>query len=177
MQISLDTVREEPFTWQEQLTIPVDRLGNSDLVELGTIAVEGRIEFFDPDFRLQATYGYRQQLECSRCLRPIDREMKGEIDMLVEIGGSEESSGETRLEASDLGLLQVAQDELDTEPILIDELQLNIPMKPLCQPDCKGLCGECGADLNRGDCSCDKAPIDPRWEALAALKSRSDDND
>jgi len=177
MQISLDTVREEPFTWQEELTIPADRLESPDLVELGPVSVEGRLEFFDPSFRLQARYGYRQELRCSRCLQPIEREMEGEIDILIEVGDSREPPTEVQLESSDLGRLQVATDEFDSEPTLIDELQLNIPMKPLCQTDCKGLCGDCGADLNREDCRCETAPIDPRWEALAAFKAASEDND
>lgn len=176
MQISLETVREEPFTWLEQLAIPVDRLENPDLVELGAVSFEGRLEFFDPDFRFQARYGYRQQLDCCRCLQSIEQKMEGEIDFLIQVGASPEEPGETKLESSDLGWMRIASEELDTEPIMIDELLLNIPMKPLCQRDCKGLCGECGADLNRGDCRCE-APIDPRWQALAAFKAQSKKND
>jgi uncharacterized protein len=43
-------------------------------------------------------------------------------------------------------------------------------MQPLCQPDCAGLCSECGRDLNFGSCTCDREPIDSRWAALAVLK-------
>ena len=44
-----------------------------------------------------------------------------------------------------------------------------LPMKPLCQPDCAGICHSCGADRNRNRCDCDAAPVDPRWSALRAL--------
>jgi uncharacterized protein len=43
-------------------------------------------------------------------------------------------------------------------------------MQPLCQPDCPGICVTCGRDLGLGQCGCDRAPVDPRWAALAALK-------
>ncbi len=43
-------------------------------------------------------------------------------------------------------------------------------MQPLCRPDCPGICPECGTDLNLGDCTCDRGPVDSRWAALAALK-------
>jgi uncharacterized protein len=46
------------------------------------------------------------------------------------------------------------------------------PSKPLCQPDCAGLCPACGASLNEGPCSC-QSPDDERWRALTALKSES----
>ena len=47
-----------------------------------------------------------------------------------------------------------------------------LPMKPLCKPDCKGLCPSCGKDLNLGACGCTHETIDPRWEALKALKEK-----
>jgi uncharacterized protein len=65
----------------------------------------------------------------------------------------------------------VSEEILETEPVLIEQLQLNIPMKPLCRPDCAGLCPTCGADLNQGACACAK-PADPRWDRLAALRER-----
>jgi uncharacterized protein len=43
------------------------------------------------------------------------------------------------------------------------------PMKPLCRRDCRGLCQECGVNLNRGKCNCLDEPRDPRWGALTAL--------
>ena len=49
------------------------------------------------------------------------------------------------------------------------------PIKPLCGANCQGLCQECGADLNREECACDEAVIDPRWGALAALLNESKD--
>ena len=44
------------------------------------------------------------------------------------------------------------------------------PAKPLCRPDCKGLCPECGNNLNQTTCSCDRTPIDPRLAALKDIK-------
>ena len=48
------------------------------------------------------------------------------------------------------------------------------PIKPLCRQDCQGLCQECGVDLNRVNCACSGAAIDPRWSALAALLNESE---
>lgn len=175
MQIRLETVREEPFSWEEQVTIPGDRLELSDPVELGPVSLQGRIEWADPDFRLRARYSYRQQLVCTRCLQPMEEEVDGEVELLVSVKGTAPTPGEMRLEDADLGLLELESEELDTEPLVFEQLQLNVPMKPLCRPDCRGLCGGCGADLNTEECRCESAPVDPRWEALAALKGRMDE--
>jgi len=45
-------------------------------------------------------------------------------------------------------------------------------MQPLCRPDCPGMCAECGQDLNLGRCGCAREALDPRWEALEALRRR-----
>ena len=46
---------------------------------------------------------------------------------------------------------------------------MNLPGRFLCSEDCKGLCPKCGADLNLGDCGCDKEDIDPRWADLQKI--------
>ena len=62
---------------------------------------------------------------------------------------------------------EAVDDLLDVTELLRDELLAAQPMKNLCKADCKGLCPVCGANLNDGDCGCDKHIADPR---LAALK-------
>jgi len=56
---------------------------------------------------------------------------------------------------------------LDLTPLLREQAWVALPMKPLCRPDCKGLCPQCGANLNLESCTCESVKIDPR---LALLK-------
>ncbi len=60
--------------------------------------------------------------------------------------------------------------EYDFEPMIVDEILNALPTRPLCAEDCKGLCDNCGQDLNKGTCSCDTTEIDPRWAKLAQLQ-------
>ena len=57
---------------------------------------------------------------------------------------------------------------LDLNEFITEEIQLFLPSKILCKPDCKGLCYKCGKNLNFGNCSC-KKDVDPRMEALLQL--------
>ncbi len=59
--------------------------------------------------------------------------------------------------------------QINPEALLWEEFSLALPMKPLCRPDCKGLCAECGQNLNVGDCSCGKDEGDPRLAVLRNL--------
>ena len=57
---------------------------------------------------------------------------------------------------------------LDLDEFITEEINLFLPSKILCKPDCKGLCYKCGKNLNLGDCGC-KKDVDPRMEALLQL--------
>ena len=63
-------------------------------------------------------------------------------------------------------------DEIDLLPYAEQTVFLSQPMKTLCSEDCKGLCPQCGTNLNDNECSCDKSPIDPRFAVLADLLNK-----
>ena len=70
-------------------------------------------------------------------------------------------------------LLAVGEDGfLDLEPVLRENLLLEIPIHAVCRPDCKGLCPECGANWNHETCEHQRERIDPRWSALQAYLER-----
>ena len=58
---------------------------------------------------------------------------------------------------------------LELDEVVVADILLNLPSKFLCRDDCKGLCPDCGANLNDGDCGCKAAQVDPRLEALKQL--------
>lgn len=173
MKIRLDQV-DEPFDWQETLKLTPAEIDRPEVADLGEIECRGRISRVSEGLLLRATLEYEQSLRCMRCLETVALPAASELDLLIQIGGSEAEEEERALEEQDLGMLYLAKPLLDTRPILIEQIQLAVPMKPLCKEDCAGLCSSCGADLNQGPCGCDEV-IDPRWGALAALKQgRSD---
>lgn len=58
---------------------------------------------------------------------------------------------------------------IDLSPLVREVAILDLPMRPLCKPDCQGLCMVCGQNLNEGDCGCEEDDIDPRLASLKAL--------
>ena len=70
------------------------------------------------------------------------------------------------------------QDDLvDLEPQLRDAVVLELPFQPMCEPDCPGLCPECGARLAEDPDHAHEAPIDPRWAGLAGRQQDQQDPD
>ncbi len=176
MRIRLDQV-DEPFAWQETVEVSSGELELPELVEIGAIDCRGKISPMagHPEggqaagFVLSAALSYEQKLPCIRCLAPVSVPVSDRLDLLLEIGRHELPDQEVELEQADFGLLRLPDAILETRPIIVEQVQLNIPMKPLCKEDCAGLCASCGADLNAGPCGCGSTG-DPRWQALAALK-------
>jgi uncharacterized protein len=63
----------------------------------------------------------------------------------------------------------IEEGTIDLNVLVNDAVILNLPIKHLCSPECRGLCPYCGANLNRGDCGCRVEEIDPRLEVLRKL--------
>ena len=57
----------------------------------------------------------------------------------------------------------------DFAPLIRELSLLEVPIRPLCQPECKGLCDQCGQNLNESACDCERDDIDPRFAALRQL--------
>ena len=104
--------------------------------------------------------------ECGRCLEPVASSIEVELQELYAYPESE---------ASDDEVSRLVGDLLDLEPALRDAVVLALPLTPLCEDDCPGLCVECGARLAEVDCGHSQAAIDPRWAALADLTDPSGD--
>ena len=99
-------------------------------------------------------------LECVRCLESFALPITLESEEIFRLPGAGASTPDVSYTVGDDGWLDLA-------PLLREDAWVAIPMKPLCHADCKGLCPQCGANLNLESCTCESAGIDPR---LALLK-------
>jgi uncharacterized protein len=106
------------------------------------------------------------ELECSRCGK--------KISYPVRIPFEETYSNQPQmLEGAEDEIHGFEGDEIDIFPQVIQAILLDLPMKVLCREDCRGLCPECGENLNERQCLCAKEVVDPR---LLALKNLLDDS-
>ena len=99
--------------------------------------------------------------ECVRCLGEISDDLEVDIQELYVYPG---------VEPDDDLASRVEGDLVDLEPLLRDEVVLDLPFQPLCRDDCLGLCVECGANLNDDPDHRHAARLDPRWDALRGLE-------
>ena len=108
---------------------------------------------------------------CSRCLKPIDYEVSYRFDeeSLPSVTMSEGSSSPGQFDNLTIDEGQT----LDLNEAIQQYTLLTMPAKPLCHPDCAGICPSCGQDLNKYPCQCPSRTHDQRWSKLISLGKES----
>jgi uncharacterized protein len=103
--------------------------------------------------------------ECRRCLEPVSTELDEELTLVFVAGGSEADSADAGAFRYDPGA-----GELELGQAVREEVVLAMNPYVVCDPECPGLCPQCGANLKEGPCGCEEDELDPRWDALRELK-------
>lgn len=119
---------------------------------------------------VRATLEVRSNLICSRCLGefPTASQLMIEEEFFPTVDpqtGRKVSQQEDAEEAAFIDSNHI----LDLTGITNECVITNLPMKPLCEVNCRGLCQSCGANRNLESCECVNQSMDPRWAALAGL--------
>lgn len=110
------------------------------------------------ELNVDAVFEYTTR--CDRCFVPMTKQMKLSFahGLATELIDEENDD-----------YIETPDYTLELDEVVISDILLNLPSKMLCRDDCKGLCPDCGANLNEGDCGCNIQKIDPRLEALKDL--------
>ena len=121
------------------------------------------------DIFLKGRASVKAMLECARCLEEYFYVLEGPIDLLCVIGG-EPGEVDACGDREDVIEVPSGTKYVDLAGYLRSELLVLVPLKPLCDDGCRGLCPKCGANLNISPCSCGRESHDSRWDALKKLK-------
>lgn len=129
-------------------------------VDASEIKVLGKVRRIDDRYDLTLSYSGNMIFECDRCLAKVSLDLENSVERLLVTKMDAEENQDNIILKSTI---------LDLDPILEEEITLNLPLQILCSEDCKGLCPTCGTDLNKEMCTCSESKIDPRLEALKNL--------
>ena len=105
--------------------------------------------------------------ECARCLDPLTSQLEVEFQQLYVYPGND-------IDDDDDETGQLIDECADLEPVVRDAVVLALPLAPLCQDDCAGLCPECGARRDDVGPAHRHETTDSRWSALRGLDSLTD---
>ena len=122
------------------------------------------------------TYSFKGSLactvggECCRCTEEIEESLETDFRLLVQRKRASEEELEAVDEEEEVMILDPGTKSVDLKTEIREALVLALPLRIFCTPDCKGLCTQCGANLNKSDCNCSDKRDDTRWAALKELK-------
>lgn len=145
-----------PFSFKT----PATELGDVDTLPWKDqmILVDGSYWFDGNHMVVRGEIHTAGMYSCSRCLTPVSVDRNA---TLSEVYGTEAELPDD--------VLPYNGEYIDLTETIRETLILSEPMKVLCRPDCKGMCPQCGANLNEGPCSCPTDRIDPRLAVLGDL--------
>lgn len=134
-------------------------LGTRNIEIVGPVKYEGEVFKVDGEKTIDIKVVYTYGESCHRCLKPATNQIKTRVSGKLVKGK----------EISDDGYDEVfnyENDSLEIDDYILNQVVVSLPMKSLCDSDCKGLCSICGTDLNNTKCNCIEENIDPRFEKL-----------
>jgi uncharacterized protein len=152
-------------------------LDRDELESVGPVAITATADKgpLPGEYIVDGSATFQDDLRCSRCLEPYPFANTSGFHVRFR-PRPEASSAEENEE------IEITEDELDVEfyteraiplrDLAVEQVQLSIPMKPLCEENCLGLCPQCGANRNRENCSCETSIRDERWGALHEIREQ-----
>ncbi|MCP4568422.1 MAG: DUF177 domain-containing protein [FCB group bacterium] len=136
--------------------------------QAGTASVELNIVLSDNIYYCIGEAACEVKIECSRCLESYSLNLRGALDFTVREAAENASSDEELLDGELIKPSGAGQ--VDISDHVHEALVLELPLKPLCVKDCRGICPHCGVNRNEEDCDCRTESEDPRWDGLRDLQ-------
>jgi uncharacterized protein len=112
------------------------------------------------------------EVDCDRCLRVFSIVVNQSFALLyLPANKARKAHEEHELKDDDLSISSYQGLSINVDELVREQIHLSLPMTRLCKEDCRGLCLQCRANLNEGQCSCQIEQFDLRWTALKELKN------
>lgn len=169
MIIALASVGASPK--ELSLRFKPDEIDLDDEGELRSDAVLAGVAFLaDGKVHIEVRLSAEVRRNCTRCLESTTDSLDVAVNAVFVDASNEELDEERELSSADLDESLVIGGEIDLKEVVREQILLALPDKVYCSDSCKGLCPECGANLNLIDCKCAESDLDPRWAALKNLR-------
>ena len=135
------------------------------------VSFDVRIERVGGEVRIRGSLSSEIEVVCVRCLTAFPQTTARDFEVSYRRAEDGKAGEESELDENDLDLDYYGDEGIDLQQLLGEQILLSLPMKPLCQTECKGLCSVCGINLNDETCSC-KPEVDPRLASLGAIRDQ-----
>ena len=135
---------------------------------LGKVTAELDIVPGDQFYYCRGVAVCEAELACSRCLDPYHVTLRGDVEFSIRETAGEMVVNGVEAAATEY-IVPLGTAEIDIAGPVREALILELPLKPLCREECRGLCPVCGVNRNERACDCKVEKTDSRWDGLRDL--------
>ncbi len=178
MFLDINDIGDGSLSFDETLTLTRISEGNADLVAAPKVRLHGSVSA-GPSFREPTEgAGVRGRVEgslrlrCCRCLEPFDQPCMTEFCLTLRSEAPAVEDLDHQIDASETSFFEIEGGKLALDALAAEQVYLNLPLKPLCDESCAGLCPTCGINRNRLECDCREDALDPRLQALQQIRDK-----
>lgn len=163
-----------PRTYRGTFDLSAAEVDRVEVAHGGSATIEANVRPGDmpAEYVAEGSASFTADLNCSRCLEPYPFANNSTFHVRFR-PRPEVSTENEEIEITDKEELDVefySERSIPLKDLALEQIQLSIPMKPLCEDSCLGLCPHCGANRSREDCSCETSIVDERWDALKGIR-------
>ena len=149
----------------------------SDWRQPGDLNVAGTAELLDPSgsrtIRVQGRVHGPMEGTCGRCLETVSTQLDGKFDLFYYPMSMIAKKEDISIQSADTEIGFYEDPGIELTDVLREQILLWLPMTGLCGEECKGICSQCGKNLNLGSCSCEPESGDTRWDELRNLQLKN----
>lgn len=145
------------------------KMDDTDFSLLKPVSYELTVAKYGDTVTVDGPLNVSAALTCGRCLGRFDVDLSVTMSIKLMPAVKEPDSPETELHGGDLDVYYYEGDEIDIDPFIYEEVMLNMPVRPLCDEACKGICPQCGKNRNTETCDCPEAPLSLLGEKLKSF--------
>lgn len=168
MFIGRKELERRKLTFREEFAPGTIDFRTREFRQVAPLRVQLSAELEGEGIHIEGRLATRLELACARCLEPVQQALAPRFNLHYRPVNSIRRDDEIALREEDTEIGFFTGDGLFLADVLAEQVHLALPMKVLCQPECRGLCPACGGNLNRVHCRCEARGVDPRLAPLAA---------
>jgi len=174
VRIEVAKIEQRPLRGYFRIQDHVMDPGSNDSFTVKDCVIEYELyRISEAEVMLKLHYEGSCQFACTTCLEAYESRVDESFSVLFT-SNPEEAEGVVTLEGKDGFVQLLTGDVIDLEQQVLDTMRLNVPMAHQCRPDCRGICPNCGKNLNEGDCNCVVEMMDPRWKDLELFLNKKE---
>ncbi|MCP3979950.1 MAG: DUF177 domain-containing protein [bacterium] len=173
--ILINEIRGDSSTFDEEVELRSEP-GADAPVSMERARIEGAIVRETGKWILAAKVAGDVRLDCSRCAEPYDWQLESPIRLEIRSSGPDTREGESELREDEIWHYHAREGKVDLAEVARERVLLDLPLKPLCRDDCRGLCPTCGGNRNLIECDCRSEAVDPRLAPLMEIRKQIDES-